>query len=169
MKFATVLIAAVLAAVFMVSGSPSPARADGLPAGAVFVPVTQFRLFDTRDNQGAKVKADTSFSVTVPEDAVAVVMNLTYLDADGLALTIEGAGEFKVTPLEARLLQLLIAQAGQVVPTERLLVHVWGHRAGGDRQLLKQLVHRLRQKICEDPESPRWLETVPGAGYRLRP
>ena len=91
------------------------------------------------------------------------------LDADGLALTIEGAGEFKVTPLEARLLQLLIAQAGQVVPTERLLVHVWGHRAGGDRQLLKQLVHRLRQKICEDPESPRWLETVPGAGYRLRP
>ena len=91
------------------------------------------------------------------------------LDADGLALTIAGAGEFKVTPLEARLLQLLIAHAGQVVPTERLLVHVWGHRAGGDRQLLKQLVHRLRQKICEDPDLPRWLETVPGSGYRLRP
>jgi DNA-binding response OmpR family regulator len=91
------------------------------------------------------------------------------LDADGLSLTIADAGSFKVTPLEARLLQLLIAQAGQVVPTDRLLAHVWGHRAGGDRQLLKQLVHRLRQKIGEDPEQPRWLETVPSVGYRLRP
>ena len=73
-----------------------------------------------------------------------------------------------MTPLEARLLQLLIANAGQAVATDRLLVHVWGHRGGGDRQLLKQLVHRLRQKIGDDPENPRWLETVPNIGYRVR-
>ena len=52
--------------------------------------------------------------------------------------------------------------------TDRLLVHVWGHRGGGDRQLLKQLVHRLRQKIGDNPDSPRWVETVPSVGYRLR-
>ena len=46
---------------------------------------------------------------------------------------------------------------------------MWGYRGLGDKQLLKQLVHRLRQKIGEDPEQPRWLETVPGSGYRLRP
>jgi DNA-binding response OmpR family regulator len=49
-----------------------------------------------------------------------------------------------------------------------MLVHVWGHRGGGDRQLLKQLVHRLRQKIGDDPEQPRWLSTVPSVGYMLR-
>lgn len=41
-----------------------------------------------------------------------------------------------------------------------LLVHVWGNRAGGGRQLLKQLVHRLRQKIEIDPAAPRLLRTV---------
>ncbi|MGH8115389.1 MAG: winged helix-turn-helix domain-containing protein, partial [Rhodanobacteraceae bacterium] len=44
---------------------------------------------------------------------------------------------------------------------------VWGHRGGGDRQLLKQLVHRLRQKIGDDPDHPRWLGTIPSVGYML--
>ena len=89
------------------------------------------------------------------------------LDSDLLTLRI-GERDIKITPLECRLLTLLLANAGQVVHTDRLLVHVWGHRGGGDRQLLKQLVHRLRQKIGDDPEVPRWLETVPSVGYRLR-
>jgi DNA-binding response OmpR family regulator len=89
------------------------------------------------------------------------------LDPDMLVLRISGR-EIKITPLESRLLQLLIANAGQVVHTDRMLVHVWGHRGGGDRQLLKQLVHRLRQKIGDDPEHPRWLSTVPSVGYMLR-
>jgi len=89
------------------------------------------------------------------------------LDQDLLVLRI-GERQIRVTPLESRLLQLLLANAGQVVHTDRLLVHVWGHRGGGDRQLLKQLVHRLRQKIGDDPEQPRWLATVPSVGYMLR-
>jgi DNA-binding response OmpR family regulator len=89
------------------------------------------------------------------------------LDTDLLTLHI-GDRAIKITPLESRLLQLLLANAGQVVHTDRLLVHVWGHRGGGDRQLLKQLVHRLRQKIGDDPEQPRWLSTVPSVGYMLR-
>ena len=89
------------------------------------------------------------------------------LDAELLLLHI-GEREIRITPLESRLLQLLLANAGQVVHTDRLLVHVWGHRGGGDRQLLKQLVHRLRQKIGDDPEQPRWLGTIPSVGYMLR-
>jgi DNA-binding response OmpR family regulator len=89
------------------------------------------------------------------------------LDTDFMVLHI-GERVVKITPLECRLLQLLLANAGKVVHSDRLLVHVWGHRGGGDRQLLKQLVHRLRQKIGDDPEAPRWLETVPSVGYALR-
>jgi DNA-binding response OmpR family regulator len=89
------------------------------------------------------------------------------LHSDLLVLRI-GERQIKVTPLESRLLHLLLANVGQVVHTERLLVHVWGHRGGGDRQLLKQLVHRLRQKIGDDPEQPRWLSTIPSVGYMLR-
>jgi DNA-binding response OmpR family regulator len=48
-------------------------------------------------------------------------------------------------------------------------VHVWGNRAGGNRQLLKQLVHRLRQKVEDDTAAPRLIKTVPNAGYSIDP
>jgi DNA-binding response OmpR family regulator len=78
-----------------------------------------------------------------------------------------GTGEaVRLTKLELRLLQMLLANAGHTVSSERLLVQVWGHRSGGDRQLLKQLVHRLRQKIEADPATPALLRTA-AAGYKL--
>jgi len=89
------------------------------------------------------------------------------LDLESHALQICDGAPVKLTKLETRLLQILIANAGHVVGTERLLTHVWGHRGSGDRQLLKQLVHRLRQKIEADPAAPRYLQTESGAGYRL--
>jgi DNA-binding response OmpR family regulator len=91
------------------------------------------------------------------------------LDLEEHSLRIVGREALKLTKLETRLLQILIANAGHVVGTERLLTHVWGQRGSGDRQLLKQLVHRLRQKIEEDPAEPRFLHTEAGAGYRLDP
>jgi DNA-binding response OmpR family regulator len=89
------------------------------------------------------------------------------LDLEGLSLRVGDAAPMRLTKLETRLLQILIANAGNVVGTERLLTHVWGHRGSGDRQLLKQLVHRLRHKLEADPGDPKLLKTEPGAGYRL--
>jgi len=89
------------------------------------------------------------------------------LDLEAHSLRVGDASPVKLTKLETRLLQILIANAGHVVSTERLLSHVWGHRGSGDRQLLKQLVHRLRQKVEADPAEPEYLRTEPGAGYRL--
>ena len=92
---------------------------------------------------------------------------LLRLDLESHSLTIGGGAAIRLTRLETRLMQLLLAQAGKVVSAERLLSHVWGQRGSGDRQLLKQLVHRLRQKIEPDPAAPRYLHTEPGVGYRL--
>ena len=89
------------------------------------------------------------------------------LDLEAHTLRLGEAVPLKLTKLETRLMQILLANAGHVVGTERLLTHVWGQRGSGDRQLLKQLVHRLRQKIEEDPAEPRYLRTESGAGYRL--
>jgi DNA-binding response OmpR family regulator len=90
-----------------------------------------------------------------------------HLDLEAHMLRVGAAEPVKLTKLETRLLQILIANAGHVVGTERLLTHVWGHRGSGDRQLLKQLVHRLRQKVEVDPADPSLLKTESGAGYRL--
>jgi DNA-binding response OmpR family regulator len=88
------------------------------------------------------------------------------LDVTEHAVRIGTAPPVRLTKLELRLLQMLLAHAGRTVNSDHLLVHVWGHRNGGDRQLLKQLVHRLRQKIEADPSAPSLLRTS-AAGYKL--
>jgi DNA-binding response OmpR family regulator len=74
----------------------------------------------------------------------------------------------RLTNLEFRLLQYLLANAGHTITVERLTNHVWGYRGVGDRQLLKQLVHRLRQKLEVNPAEPHHLLTVAGVGYVLK-
>ena len=98
-------------------------------------------------------------------------VSLGGLSLDVAELTLSGLprGVVRLTPLESRFLQLLFVHAGKTVSTDRLLVHVWGNRAGGNRQLLKQLVHRLRHKIETDPADPRLVRTVPNAGYSIDP
>jgi len=91
------------------------------------------------------------------------------LDLEVAAVSVAGKEPVRLTRLELRLLQILLANAGHTLPSERLLAHVWGSRGAGDRQLLKQLVHRLRQKIEVDAAQPRYLVTVSGVGYALRP
>ncbi len=94
------------------------------------------------------------------------------LSAGDLALQIDrqqvvrGDGPpIHLTPLEFRLLQHLMIHRGQVLSTETLIEHVWGYAGTGDRDLLKQLIRRLRRKIESDPAHPRYIETVPNIGY----
>jgi DNA-binding response OmpR family regulator len=89
------------------------------------------------------------------------------LDPERHTVQVGAAPPVALTRLELRLLQLLLAQAGHTVPPERLLRHLWGSSPTADREHLKQLVYRLRQKIELDSSAPRHLLTDPGAGYRL--
>jgi len=84
-----------------------------------------------------------------------------------------GQGDaISLTPLESRLLDYLMLNAGHVLTTEAIIEHVWGPE-GGDRDMLRQLVHRLRGKIAQayqsgdDPTRADCIETVPGLGYGL--
>jgi len=89
------------------------------------------------------------------------------LDLENYTVRIAGGEPISLTKLELRLLQMLLAQAGRTVNSDRLLVQVWGHRGSGDRQLLKQLVHRLRHKIEANPSVPQLLQTAAPSGYKL--
>jgi len=101
------------------------------------------------------------------ESATPLVAGRVSLDVEEHTAQVGGAAPVRLTKLEMRLLQMLLAHAGRTVGSDRLLVHIWGHRSSGDRQLLKQLVHRLRQKIEADPSLPQLLQTAAGAGYKL--
>ena len=71
----------------------------------------------------------------------------------------------KLTPLEFRLLQYLLANQDQVLRTEAIVEQVWGYDGEGDRALVKQLIRRLRLKIEPDPANPCYIETIPNVGY----
>jgi DNA-binding response OmpR family regulator len=89
------------------------------------------------------------------------------LDLEAYTVRIGNAEAITLTKLELRLMQMLLAQSGRAVNSDRLLVQVWGHRGSGDRQLLKQLVHRLRHKIEANPSVPQLLQTAAPSGYKL--
>lgn len=86
------------------------------------------------------------------------------LDVPRREVTIADGEAITLTPLEAELLDYLMVNAGHVLTTEMLIEQVWGAE-GGTRSMLRQLTHRLRQKIELDPTEPKYIETVAGLGY----
>lgn len=72
-----------------------------------------------------------------------------------------------LTALETRLLDVLTLNAGQILPNEAIISYVWGLE-GADRDMLRQLVRRLRGKIELDTANPRFIETVAGLGYGFK-
>jgi DNA-binding response OmpR family regulator len=66
-------------------------------------------------------------------------------------------------------LHFLLVNADHTLPAERLTQYVWGYPGGDDRQILKQLMHRLRHKVERNPAEPEYILTVAGIGYTLRP
>lgn len=79
---------------------------------------------------------------------------------------IRNGRRYHLTPTEGRLLQLLVSNAGQVIPTSTILQRVWGYE-GNEPHLIKTHIHHLRQKIEPDPDRPRFLLTLPTVGYIL--
>lgn len=72
-----------------------------------------------------------------------------------------------LTPTEFRLLAELARHAGSTLPHGMLRERVWGQERFGDQSDLKVFVRRLRQKLGDDPNHPRYIETVRGFGYRF--
>lgn len=113
----------------------------------------------------ARAEAVLRRSGVTPTTGPLVVGDLT-LDLARRELYRSGQLLAQLTGLECRLLEVLMLNSGHVLPADTLITQVWGP-AGGDRTMLKQLVHRVRVKIEPDPSSPVYLETVPGVGYAL--
>jgi DNA-binding response OmpR family regulator len=92
--------------------------------------------------------------------------NIT-LDPSTRSVTITGEEPRRLTHLEFRLLYTLMTNRGQVVPVDVIIERVWGYTGEGNRDLVRGLISRLRQKIEPDPASTTFLETIPSVGYRF--
>src|SRR5262245_49016522 len=81
--------------------------------------------------------------------------------------TISGVtGEFHLEPKHMQVLVLLAEHAGQVVSKERIIQTVWAGTFVGD-EVLSKAIFELRRAVDDDPKAPRFIQTIPKAGYRL--
>ena len=78
-----------------------------------------------------------------------------------------GGVEVHLTPLEYRLLTVLVSNAGRVLTHRQLLREVWGPSHAGQSHYLRIYMGHLRQKLEADPAQPKHLLTETAVGYRL--
>ena len=88
------------------------------------------------------------------------------IDAGAMILKVRGKN-VATTATEFRLLDYLARHAGRVFTRDQLLDAVWRDTAFVTPRSVDVYVRRIREKIEKDPETPRYLKTVRGAGYRF--
>lgn len=76
--------------------------------------------------------------------------------------------EIHLTPIEYRLLSVLIANRGKVLTHRNLLREVWGNGYAESNHYVRVYVGHLRQKLEVDPAQPRFFLTETGVGYRFQ-
>ncbi|WP_407543242.1 response regulator transcription factor (plasmid) [Deinococcus radiomollis] len=91
------------------------------------------------------------------------------LEIDTAARTVTLAGaEVPFSRTEFDLLVTLARHPGIVFTRDRLLERVWGPEFIGTERVVDVNIQTLRRKLGDDPESPKFIETVRGVGYRFR-
>jgi len=90
------------------------------------------------------------------------------VEVDRQARLVRRSGnEVHLTPIEYRLLTVLIANAGRVMTHRQLLKEVWGPAHAEQSHYLRIYMGHLRQKLERDPAQPEHLLTETAVGYRL--
>jgi len=79
-----------------------------------------------------------------------------------------GEAEVHLTPIEYKLLMVMVRHAGKVITHNQLLKEVWGPVHVNEVQYLRVYMTQLRHKLEADPARPRFLLNEPGIGYRLK-
>ena len=76
-----------------------------------------------------------------------------------------GGKDVKLSPVEFRLLTFLAGNEGRVLSYEQILLSVWGGEYKGKYGYVHVYVSHLRNKIEEEPKSPRYIRSIHGVGY----
>lgn len=87
------------------------------------------------------------------------------LDLDTKEVSVDGK-MIKVTPIELKILELLMEKPGRVFSSEQIYENVW-HEAAINTETVMVHVRNLREKIEINPSNPQYLKVVWGVGYKI--
>lgn len=91
------------------------------------------------------------------------------LDTQTYELSTPSDNKLRLTPVQFDLLYHLMSHPGEIFSPTRLLDEVWDYPTdAGSPDLVRVHIKNLRERIEDDPHSPKFIETVPGYGYTIR-
>lgn len=124
-------------------------------------------LLDNSRKYGAG-HAIVSAEVTAKDVCISATDNGPGVDPAQLEKIFKNGVELPLKNREYELLLFLMRHPGQVFSREDLYEMIWGLESMGDNITVAVHIGRIREKLEDDPASPKLLQTVWGVGYRLR-
>ena len=116
----------------------------------------------------ARVRANMRRKQAAADEGAGAVMTIGDVEIDLAARVVKkGGAVVHLTPIEFRLLGVLLANAGRVLTHRHLLRAVWGPGSVEQNHYLRVFMANLRHKLETDPAQPKMLLTETGVGYRL--
>ncbi len=138
------------------------AKIAALEAGADDYLTKPFRIGELH----ARIQVAHRHAHRPPDEPILVAGNLK-MDLGRPEVTVAGRA-VTLTPTEYDLLKALISHAGRVLTHRHLLTAVWGADSTEGAHLLHVNISNLGRKLEADPARPRFIQTEPEVGYRLR-
>ena len=89
------------------------------------------------------------------------------IKVDKFEVTVDGR-KIDLTPKEFELLKLFAQNPGRVFSRDYLLERIWGYDYLGDTRTVDVHIRHLRQKLGDEQDEPKYIETIRGIGYKFK-
>lgn len=103
---------------------------------------------------------------TYNDGAAKVEIDGLVLDEDAKEVILEG-DPVRLTPIEYKITELLMKNAGRVFSIREIYERVWNEEAYNAENIVAVHIRKIREKIEADPKNPRYLKVVWGVGYKM--
>jgi len=137
----------------------------GLEVGADDYVTKPYRLRELVARMRAVLRRRSNDVATTPSSGEALEIGDVRLDPERHEVEVRGL-PVRLPLKEFELLEILLANAGRVLPRETLIDRVWGADYVGDTKTLDVHIKRLRTKVEDDPSTPSRIVTIRGLGYK---
>jgi two-component system, OmpR family, response regulator RegX3 len=137
----------------------------GLEVGADDYVTKPYRLRELVARMRAVLRRRSTDAATATGSGEALEVGDVKLDPERHEVEVRGL-QVRLPLKEFELLEILLANAGRVLPRETLIDRVWGADYVGDTKTLDVHIKRLRTKVEDDPSTPSRIVTIRGLGYK---
>lgn len=137
----------------------------GLQIGADDYVTKPFNPLELIARVKSQLRRYVSFGTYEGDDRLIDLHGLT-LDSSAKEVTVNGEG-VKLTPIEYRIVELLMKHAGRVFSISEIYERVWKEPGYNAENTVAVHIRKIREKIEIDPKNPRYLKVVWGIGYKM--